>query len=306
MLPAPVRALLPFGVLLVAGCFDDPTGPGLPALRGVRPASFYSRNFPLAFATNRDGDIETYATQSDNSATRRLTNSVGTDSRPAFSPDGRNLIWISRRSGGDQDIWTSLDDGRKPTILLENTFDESAPQWSPTGTSIVFSSNMNGSFDIYTMSSTGTGLTRLTSDASSETYPTWSPTGNLIAFQRITSGKLDLWVMNSDGTGQRQLTTIGGSNPQWFPTGQKLSFVAPVNGVSQIFTLDVASNGQPVQITTSPGHKWYPAVDVDGLVLAFTSAQGSVDFDLWTVNVNGTNEARLFTSAGDDSFPTWR
>jgi Tol biopolymer transport system component len=113
-------------------------------------------------------------------------------------------------------------------------------------------------------------------------------------------------VMNSDGTGLRQLTTIHGSNPQWFPTGQKLSFVAPVNGVSQIFTLDVANQGQPVQVTFSAGNKWYPAVDVDGLVLAFTSAEGSPDFDIWTVNVNGTAEARLFQNAGDDAFASWR
>ena len=301
-----LRAILPAGALLLAGCFDGLTEPSLPALRGVRPASFYSRNFPLAFATSRDGNMEIYATQTDNSAVRRLTNSATTDSRPAFSPDGRNIIWVSRRSGGDQDIWTSLDDGRKPTIVLENAADESAPQWSPSGTSIVFASNLPGNYEIYTMSATGTNVTRLTNDARSDSYPTWSPTGDLIAFQRITAGALDLWVMNADGTGLRQLTTIHGSNPQWFPTGQKLAFVAPVNGVSQIFTLDVANQGQPVQVTFSAGNKWYPAVDVDGLVLAFTSAEGSPDFDIWTVNVNGTAEARLFQIAGDDAFASWR
>ena len=302
----PTRSSCLLAALLLTGCFDGLTQPTTSPAAHVRSASDFAGDFPLAFASSRDGDLEIVQAQGDGSGQRQLTWNAVIDTRPMYSPDGRELLYVSRSAGGDQDLWSMKDDGTRPRIILDNTSDESTPSWSPLGTQVTFASNRDGNFEIYTVTRVGTNLTRLTTDPASDTYSTWSPVGDIIAFQRITAGRFDIWLVNADGTGLRQLTTIGGSNPQWFPTGQKLAFVAPVDGVSQVFTIDVAAGGLPVQLTTSPGHKWFPAIGVDGKVIAFSSAHESADFDVWTVNVDGTGERRLATAPGNDWFPTWR
>lgn len=300
----PSRSMCLLAALLLTGCFDGLTEPAVAAR--ARSATTFAAVYPLAFASSRDGDLEIVQSQRDGSGQRQLTSNTVIDTRPMYSPDGRDLLYVSRVAGGDQDLWYMKDDGTKPRIILDNAADESTPSWSPLGTHVTFASNQDGNFEIYTMTRVGTNLTRLTNDPVSDTYATWSPVGDIIAFQRFAAGRFEIWLVNADGTGLRQLTTIGGSNPHWFPTGQKLAFVAPVDGVSQVFTVDVARGGAPVQVTTSPGYKWFPAVNVDGTVIAFSSAWESADFDIWTVNVDGSGERRLATAPGNDWFPTWR
>ena len=65
-----------------------------------------------------------------------------------------------------------------------------APQWSPDGRKILFTTGRNGNFDVYEMNADGTGQRNLTADNDkSDGAPVWSMDGNNIAFSRKFEGR---------------------------------------------------------------------------------------------------------------------
>ena len=97
-------------------------------------------------------------------------------------------------------------------IAWEDAGEDEFPYWSPDGSKIVFSSNLDGQLygtkNIYVMDSDGTNITRLTTENSLDALPSWSPDGSKIVFSSDMDGQLtlDLYVMDSDGTNITRLT----------------------------------------------------------------------------------------------------
>src|SRR5437899_2073196 len=54
----------------------------------------------IAFTSNRDGNVEIYVMNADGTGVTRLTNSVGYDQDPAWSPDGTQIAFASTRDDG--------------------------------------------------------------------------------------------------------------------------------------------------------------------------------------------------------------
>src|SRR5258708_693226 len=71
---------------------------------------------------------------------RALTHGMAFDSQPVFSPDGRDIAFISDRSGSEN-IWVIAGDGGNPRQLTDLDEDSvfASPAWSADGKSIFVS-----------------------------------------------------------------------------------------------------------------------------------------------------------------------
>jgi hypothetical protein len=103
--------------------------------------------------------------------------------------------------------------GGTATPLANTASNESNPDWSPNGASIVYQLDTG----IATMHADGSAQTPL-AGAGAAARPAWAPDGTRIAFDRAS----ELWATNPDGSGTVQLTTAGStelvaSNPNWQP-----------------------------------------------------------------------------------------
>ncbi len=72
-------------------------------------------------------------------AARRLTNHVGRDRRPLFSPDGQTIAFTSNRSGNN-DVWLVPVTGGEPRQLTFHSGNDSAVGWAPKGDAVIISS----------------------------------------------------------------------------------------------------------------------------------------------------------------------
>lgn len=189
------------------------------------------------------------------------TKGVGTNYLPVFSPDGKQIAFMSGRDGNPE-IYVMNVDGSNLRRLTNHSAAESSPTWSPSGSQIAFTSDRSGRPQIYVMnSSDGSGVRRLTVNESEADRPTWSPPPfNEIAFSARTGPGYDIKVLEI-ATGQiRNLTFGEGSNegPAWAPGGRHLAFTSTrAGGRTQVFT--IGRDGRGLRQITREGNNQTPA-----------------------------------------------
>jgi len=147
---------------------------------------------------------------------------------PAWSPDGRTIVFVSWRDGNGE-VYAMDADGSGPRNLTQNPAKDVRPSWSPDGRSIAFVSSRNRQSEIYVMNADGSGKRSLTRHRANDDLPTWSPDrldlptwspdGRRIAFLRPATRRYKmpgrdvirrgyhLYVVNADGSGLRNLTS---------------------------------------------------------------------------------------------------
>lgn len=197
------------------------------------------------------------------SSARMLTDGVGCEEDPAWSPNGRQIAFASTRDAvtdTTSDVYVINADGsnlRRLTSIPASS--EFHPTWAPDGSRIAFeilanpSPNGNASTDLYVMSAAGGPATRLTSAPGFDSNPAWSPAGDRIVFASDRSGDRDIYVMNPDGSGQTNVTNSSGYDdyPTWSPDGEQIAFTSGRTGDQEIFVMDADGTPQ-IQLTINP------------------------------------------------------
>ncbi len=91
----------------------------------------------------------------------RLTAGLAFDGQPRFSPDGKRIVFVSDRSGGDN-VWImSLDGTDTVQVTKGNTNQYHSPEWTPDGEYIVVSRSGQGGAKLYLYHATGGSGARL-------------------------------------------------------------------------------------------------------------------------------------------------
>jgi TolB protein len=103
-----------------------------------------------------------------------VTRAAGEDSFPAWSPDGRAILF----NRGTGDLYLIRPDGTGRTRLTRHPRNEAFPSWSPDGSKVAFASDRGRrerSYQIYVMQSDGSAVRRITADRGSHFNPAWQP-----------------------------------------------------------------------------------------------------------------------------------
>ncbi|MBN1766821.1 MAG: PD40 domain-containing protein [Sedimentisphaerales bacterium] len=219
----------------------------------------------------------------------RITYGNRTDLCPAFSPDGRKILFCSNRTGPNPTLWQINISGGGGITKLTNTYSEDyAPCFAQDKSLIAYTSHPPGaeSPQVWTVSPVGLLPTQLREGQS----PQISPDSSRILFVRSDkdSGKSQLWLMNIDGTEETQLTTNRDydiKDARWSFDGQKIVY-ASNEGVDShkkhnfdIWMMD-ADGTNSTQLTTNGSHDDCPFWDYYGMYIYFRSNRGG-SWNIW-------------------------
>lgn len=144
---------------------------------------------------------------------------------PAWSPDGDEIVF----TGGEFDAIevVGADGGNRRTVLGPDSFEYTAPCFSPDGSRIAFVANRpNGGFgevlEVFIMNADGSGITRVTNDATENAHLDWSAKNELL-FDSFRGTGGGAFRINPDGSGET-LVAADGMFPKWDRDGGRIAY----------------------------------------------------------------------------------
>lgn len=260
----------------------------------------------IVYSTDAFGNSTLAAVRPDGTGRRRLTLDQVPYTSPDVSPDGRRIAFIAVFTIFIQDADAQAISESATPIFNSFNGHLAAPSWSPDGSQIAFRSDVETALGladrVFIINADGSGLRQLSPDDPdpnqffyADDAPTWSPDGSRLAFTR--DGVLQ--VINADGTG---LTSLGNddaaSSPDWSPDGTRLVYGSP-SGIR----IRNADGSNPSTVTTVAGDnrpRWAPGSQR----LVFVRVVDGRS-QLFTINADGTGEARLSAGTGQETGPSW-
>ena len=187
---------------------------------------------------------------------------------PRFSPDGGRIIMsLQSDDGVNSNLFEMNLQSRQLQQVTNVAAINTAPCYSPDGSSIAFESDRGGNQQIYVMSAGGGEAQRITFGKGRYSTPVWSPDGKWIAFTKNANGKFAIGVMKPDGSGERILTEgFHNEGPTWAPNSRVIMFFRESggeNGGPHLFSVDVTGyNEQQVptpEFSSDPA--WSPKLN---------------------------------------------
>ena len=128
---------------------------------------------------------------------------------------------------GQIGLFVAAADGSDERPLLASSGADYDAAWSPDGSSIVFTSERNGSADLYRVKPDGSSLERLTDSPAYDDQASFSPDGRRIVFVTTRNGgTADLWILDLQTRQPKALTSGPGGDfrPSWSPDGTWIAF----------------------------------------------------------------------------------
>ena len=255
-----------------------------------------------------------------------LVSHSANEARPLYSPDGRQLAFISTRTGNGDIYLLTLATGE----LKRLTFDDGLDQldgWSRDGRWIYFSStsrDIGGLNDLFRVSANGGTPMFVSADRyTNEFFSAPSPDGKTLAFSArgIASGQWwrnghshidesELWLLRSfeGGAGTYEKLTSRGAKelwPMWSGDGRSLFFVADrsdsanKNGAQNIWAITPGRSEARRVSNFTDGRVLWPNISYDGREIVFEH-----NFSIWKLDVeNGKAAEVAITRRGASAGP---
>jgi Tol biopolymer transport system component len=239
----------------------------------------------------------------------RLTNSANYDNYPAFSPNGKEIVF---QRGPEYDGPTHLMildllSKHETQLTKPSSYGDLWPRYTNDGKSVVFiRSPARYNYDIFSVKPDGSELRQLTSNqADGYQHPTSISSGAGIWYchylpspQYDKMGEVSAIIESVSNRGLLQTNPINfgrvNCDPYFFRQGKTIAFISdPLSDRAfDVCTCNTSGTPKPICLHTSKLVNWAgnPSAPADGHCIYFTAGNPS---EIWCINSNGSGERRI-------------
>ncbi len=209
----------------------------------------------LFFASDSAGNFDIYLRDLQSSAVLPVTSHPAPQYKPAISPDGKRLAFVSERYDSEGDIvLIELDPTKMVKSLLAGNYEiENFKQ------EVITNPNHDNVAKI---------------ERIMDSDPDWSPDGKYIAFatRRFGGKNPNIGIIDTKNKNAiTQITQSGGATPRFSPDGNKIYFISfKDDPLGEIYSIDINTK-QEKRITNDKFMDFSPSVSFDNKYLYYTS-----------------------------------
>jgi eukaryotic-like serine/threonine-protein kinase len=205
------------------------------AAAGYRDVRLSPDEKSIAFDRTEEANSDVWVLDLVRGVPSRITFDPATDNLPIWSPDGRRILWPSRRSGNfDLYIKAASGSGQDEKLITMGTVNGWATDWSRDGKFALYQRPGDTTGQDLWIAPQGTGASGepqkpfpYLASPFNEGNGVFSPDGHWIAYESDESGRPEVYVQGFPLTDQKvRISTGGGTDAAWSKNGGELFYLA--------------------------------------------------------------------------------
>jgi TolB protein len=225
---------------------------------------------------------------------------------PAWSPDGRELAYVSFESQKAV-VWVQDVATGQRRQIANFRGSNSAPAWSPDGRQLAVTLSRDGGSQLYLIGRDGGAPRRLTQSSAIDTEAAWAPDGKSLVFVSDRGGGPQIYRVPASGGDAQRITFAGAYNisPALSPDGKTMAYISRLgSGAFRLHTLDLSTGGGTPVALTDTNDDESPSFAPNGKLIIYASRAQGRDV-LMTTTLDGRIKARLLATGADVREPVW-
>jgi len=259
----------------------------------------------IAYVTKAEQRYHLWVADADGEGAQPALTSPEPIISPSWSPDGRQLAYVSFESRKPVVYIHEVASGRR-RLVANFRGSNSAPAWSPDGRTLAVTLSRDGGSQLYTLdvASAGAEPRRLTQSSSIDTEPLYSPDGKFIYFVSDRGGSPQIYRMAAAGGMPERVTFTGTYNisPALSGDGRWIAYISRVSGAFKLHVMELASGAVTALTETTADEN--PSFAPNGRLILYATKQQDREA-LMTTTLDGKIKARLAGQGGDIREPDW-
>lgn len=251
----------------------------------------------------KNSQKQIFVSDFDGTNLKQITDNKGPNLSPAWSPDGKSIVYTSYKNGNPDMYIYNLETGKERQLAAYKGLN-SGGAFSPNGKLIALTGSVEGDADIYVVEPQGGKRTALIRGTGLDVDPKFSPNGKWLAFVSGRFGNPHIFVgelqWNGDMstvkvTRDQRLTYAGWYNatPAWNPDSEKIAFAGYDKEIDRFDIFLVEPTGKNLErLTLRTGDNESPSWAPNGQLIVFQSNR------IGTKNIKGPAQLYLMSKDG--------
>jgi len=239
---------------------------------------------------------------------RRITKGGAVDSRPAWSPDGKQIVFVRDDTKDTSIILLDVGNGREK-VLIDTPALDLDPCFSANGRAIFYSSAESGDLDLWRVEVATGAKKRLTTDRGQEMQPQPLPDDAGVFYLAKASGSSDTIAVLNFGDNSKRVLRDEGIASQMRPAlrkdGKSFAVNIPAQDRWQLWLADLKGS-PPIQIAANARYPLMPAWSPDGASVYYAESDADERFHIFRISATGGTPENVSPVSWNWNEPTSR